>query len=47
MDLKGEVTQHKERLVGKGFLQKEEINFDEVFTPVARIKTIRLVVGLT
>ena len=43
---KGEVTRYKARLVAKGFLQKEGIVFDEVFAPVARIETIRLVVGL-
>ena len=43
---KGEVTRHKARLMVKGFLQKEGTNFDKVFTPVARIETIRLVVGL-
>ena len=32
--------------MAKGFLQKEGIDFDEVFAPVARIETIRLVVGL-
>jgi hypothetical protein len=42
----GEVTRHKARLVAKGFLQKEGIDFDEVFAPVARIETIRLVVGI-
>ncbi|CAJ2632822.1 unnamed protein product [Trifolium pratense] len=42
----GEVTRHKARLVAKGFLQKEGIDFEEVFAPVARIETIRLVVGL-
>lgn len=49
MDLnpKGEVTRHKARLVAKGFLQKEGIYFDEFFAPVARIKLIRLIVGLT
>ena len=31
---KGEVTRHKTRLVAKGFLQKEGINFDEVFVTV-------------
>ena len=46
MNPKGEVTRHKAILVAKGFLQKEEIDFDEVFAPVARIETIRLVVGL-
>ena len=43
---KDEVTRHKARLVAKGFLQKEGIDFDEVFAPVARIEIIRLVVGL-
>lgn len=42
-----EVTRHKARLVAKRFLQKEGIDFDEVFIPFARIKTIRLVVGLS
>ena len=46
MNPKGDVTRHKARLVAKGFLQKEGIDFDEVFAPVARIKTIRSVVGL-
>ena len=46
MNPKGEVNRYKARLVEKGFLQKEGINFDEVFAPVARIETIRLVDGL-
>src|ERR1051325_5627840 len=46
MNPKGEVIRHKARLVAKGFLQKEGIDFDEVFAPVARIKTIILVIGL-
>lgn len=44
---KGEVIRHKARLIAKGFLQKERIDYDEVFALVARIKTIILVVGLT
>lgn len=42
----GEVTRHKAKLVAKGFLQKEGINFDKVFAPVDMIETIRLVIGL-
>ncbi|PNX67781.1 hypothetical protein L195_g055811, partial [Trifolium pratense] len=44
---KGEITRHKARLVVKGFLQKEGIDFNEVFAPVARMETIRLVTALT
>lgn len=43
---KGYVTRHKARLVANIFLQKEGIDYDEVFAHVARIETIRSVVGL-
>ncbi|GAU22332.1 hypothetical protein TSUD_106600 [Trifolium subterraneum] len=33
-------------LVAKGFLQKQGLNYDEVFSPVARHETIRLVITL-
>src|ERR1051325_7035754 len=46
MNPKVEVTRHKVRLVAKGFLLKEGMDFDEVFSLVARIETIRLVIGL-
>ncbi|GAU30980.1 hypothetical protein TSUD_104940 [Trifolium subterraneum] len=43
---KGEITRHKARLVVKSFLQKEGIDFNEVFAPVARMETIRLVTAM-
>ncbi|GAU36721.1 hypothetical protein TSUD_318190 [Trifolium subterraneum] len=42
----GQVIKHKARLVAKGFLQKQRLEYDEVFSPVARHETIRLVIAL-
>ncbi|GJR88642.1 putative ribonuclease H-like domain-containing protein [Tanacetum coccineum] len=36
------VVRNKARLVAQGYTQKEGINYDEVFAPVARIEAIRL-----
>lgn len=43
---KGEIIKHKARLFANGFFQREGINFEDVFTPVSRNETIRLVVGI-
>lgn len=42
----GTIAKHKARLVAKGFLQRESVDYSEVFAPVARLETIRLVVAL-
>ncbi|GJV30618.1 putative ribonuclease H-like domain-containing protein [Tanacetum coccineum] len=41
-DKRGIVIRNKERLVALGYTQEEGIDYDEVFTPVARIEAIRL-----
>nr|GEU79332.1 putative ribonuclease H-like domain-containing protein [Tanacetum cinerariifolium] len=41
-DKRGIVIRNKVRLVVQGHTQEEGIDYDEVFTPVARIKAIRL-----
>src|ERR1051325_5194932 len=42
----GSVGKHKARLVARGFLQKPGLDYFEVFAPVARHETIRLVIAL-
>ncbi|KAD7479843.1 hypothetical protein E3N88_02979 [Mikania micrantha] len=45
-DANGEIIKHKARLVAKGYVQQHGIDFDEVFAPVARIETVRLIFAL-
>ncbi|GJY54373.1 ribonuclease H-like domain, reverse transcriptase, RNA-dependent DNA polymerase [Tanacetum coccineum] len=41
------IMKYKARLVAKGYVQQPEIDFDEVFAPVARLETIRLLIALS
>lgn len=43
---KGEIEKYKARLVVKGYKQKHGVDYDEVFAPVARMETIRLIISL-
>ena len=42
----GKVDKYKARLVAKGYTQQHGVDYTEVFAPVARMETIRLVVAL-
>jgi hypothetical protein len=42
----GEVSKHKAKLVAKGYVQKQGIEYDEVFAPVARIDTMKLILAM-
>nr|GEW80997.1 putative ribonuclease H-like domain-containing protein [Tanacetum cinerariifolium] len=44
-DKRGIVIRNKARLVAQGHTQKERIDYDEVFSPVARIEAIRLLLA--
>lgn len=43
----GQVEKYKARLVARGFLQKYGHDYYEVYAPVARMETIRLIVAIT
>lgn len=45
-DPNGKVAKHKARLVAKGYVQRKGLDYDEVFAPVARLETVRLLAAL-
>jgi hypothetical protein len=45
-DANGVTVKHKARLVVKGYVQQTGIDFDEVFAPVARLDSVRLLLAL-
>ncbi|CAL5439703.1 unnamed protein product [Camellia sinensis] len=45
-DGSGKLVKYKARLVVKGFGQKKGIDFDEIFSPVVKMTSIRVVLGL-
>jgi hypothetical protein len=42
----GSVEKFKVRFVARGFSQKEGIDYDEIFAPVARYTSIRIIISL-
>lgn len=42
----GTVAKHKARLVAKGFHQTLGVNFSEIFSPVVKICTVRIILSL-
>ena len=45
-DEKRAVAKHKARLVVKGYAQRQGINYDEVFTPMAWLDKVHLLIAL-
>ena len=45
-DSEGKIVKYKARLVAKGYAQRHGVDFDEVFTPVARMETVRVLIAL-
>lgn len=46
LDSEGKVQKFKARLVAKGYTQQSGVDFDEVFAPVARMETMRVLFAL-
>jgi hypothetical protein len=46
-DEHGDVVKHKARLVAKDYVQRQGIDFDEVFALVARMESVRVMIILT
>jgi hypothetical protein len=44
---KGEVVRNKSRLVAQAFSQKEGIDYEETFAPVARLQAIRILLAFS
>jgi hypothetical protein len=43
----GEVVRNKSRLVAHGFSQKEGIDYEETFAPIARLEVIRILLAFS
>lgn len=45
-DTSGNVVKHKSRLVEKGYSQEHGVDFDEIYAPVTRLETVRVLLAL-
>ena len=45
-DTKGAIVKYKARLVAKGYVQRQGVDYEDVFAAVARIETVRVLLAL-
>ena len=46
-DMEGNVITYKARLMAKGYRQKQGVDYDKTFSPVAMLKSIRILLAIT
>ena len=46
MNVEGKVEKYKARLVAKGYSQVSRIDFGDIFSPVAKVTSIRLLLSV-
>ena len=46
LNIEGEVVKHKARIVAQGFNQQPGIDYNETFSLVARLDTLRMVLAI-
>lgn len=45
-DIEGDIVKHKSRLVEKWYVQKQGIDYEEVFAPVTLLEIVKLLLAL-
>ena len=45
--MEGNVISYKAKLIAKGYHQRQEIDYDKTFCPIAMLKSIRILLAIT
>jgi len=45
-NMDGSISKHKEHLVAQGYVKQEGVDYDDTFSPVARMETVRIFLSI-